>query len=172
MPSAPSVTLPSKGSNQRAATTTVAKEMKIPPSFLAKIISQLSIAGLLHTSPRRTRRRYPGTRAEGNFPAGCGRSHRWADPAQRMCWHQKPCAFEDDCLVHPIWVEVQESLVKRLRDHPLRRSLFLTQPSAFPPSGAIWAASGIQPYLLITDSPEYPSLRIIAGREFFSINRR
>ena len=35
---------------KRSATSVVAKEMKIPPSFLAKIISQLSIAGLLHTS--------------------------------------------------------------------------------------------------------------------------
>ena len=26
------------------------------------------------------------------------------------------CDFSDDCLVHPIWVEVQESLVKRLRE--------------------------------------------------------
>ena len=34
----------------RAATSIVAKEQHIPPSFLAKIISQLSIAGLLHTS--------------------------------------------------------------------------------------------------------------------------
>ena len=34
----------------RTATSTIAEEQKIPPSFLAKIISQLSIAGLLHTS--------------------------------------------------------------------------------------------------------------------------
>ena len=38
------------GGNERAATSTVAEEQHIPPSFLAKIISQLSIAGLLHTS--------------------------------------------------------------------------------------------------------------------------
>ena len=42
--------LAKQGPNQRSATSTVAQEMKIPPSFLAKIISQLSIAGLLHTS--------------------------------------------------------------------------------------------------------------------------
>ena len=28
----------------------------------------------------------------------------------------KPCTFEEDCLVHPIWLEVQQSLVKRLRE--------------------------------------------------------
>src|SRR5512138_2383950 len=38
------------GNTERAATSTVAKEQNIPPSFLAKIVSQLSIAGLLHTS--------------------------------------------------------------------------------------------------------------------------
>jgi Rrf2 family protein len=36
--------------NEKAATSIIAKEQKIPPSFLAKIISQLSIAGLIHTS--------------------------------------------------------------------------------------------------------------------------
>ena len=35
---------------QRASTSKIAKEQNIPPSFLAKIISQLSVAGLLHTS--------------------------------------------------------------------------------------------------------------------------
>src|SRR5512139_789608 len=38
------------GQTERAATSQVAQEQHIPPSFLAKIISQLSIAGLLHTS--------------------------------------------------------------------------------------------------------------------------
>jgi Rrf2 family protein len=36
--------------NQRAATSQIADKQRIPPSFLAKIISQLSIAGLIHTS--------------------------------------------------------------------------------------------------------------------------
>src|SRR5574338_587553 len=35
---------------ERAATSLIAEEQRIPPSFLAKIISQLSIAGLIHTS--------------------------------------------------------------------------------------------------------------------------
>ena len=38
------------GNAERSATSAVAKEQNIPPSFLAKIISQLSIAGLLYTS--------------------------------------------------------------------------------------------------------------------------
>ena len=35
---------------KRAATSQIAEMQHIPPSFLAKIISQLSIAGLIHTS--------------------------------------------------------------------------------------------------------------------------
>jgi len=36
--------------NARAATRLIAEEMQIPISFLAKIVSQLSIAGLINTS--------------------------------------------------------------------------------------------------------------------------
>ena len=35
---------------QKASTYLIAQEQKIPPSFLAKIVSQLSIAGLIQTS--------------------------------------------------------------------------------------------------------------------------
>lgn len=38
------------GDERRAATSQIAEEQKIPPSFLAKIVSQLSVAGLLQTS--------------------------------------------------------------------------------------------------------------------------
>jgi Rrf2 family transcriptional regulator, iron-sulfur cluster assembly transcription factor len=39
-----------RNGDQRTATSAIAEEQRIPPSFLAKIVSQLSIAGLLHTS--------------------------------------------------------------------------------------------------------------------------
>ena len=38
------------GKGERMSTSRVAREQKIPPAFLAKIISQLSVAGVLHTS--------------------------------------------------------------------------------------------------------------------------
>ena len=50
MPSAPSDTLPNRDQISAPPQVQWLREMKIPPSFLAKIISQLSIAGLLHTS--------------------------------------------------------------------------------------------------------------------------
>jgi Rrf2 family protein len=107
--------LSKQGSDKRVATSTVAREMKIPPSFLAKIISQLSIAGLLHTSR--------GARG------GVSLAHEPKDISvldvveaidgpillNECVGTNKPCSFEDDCLVHPIWLEVQESLVSKLR---------------------------------------------------------
>ena len=58
------------GKGERVTTSQVAKEQKIPPSFLAKIISQLSIAGLLHTS----RRARGGVGGQLDFIYGASRS--------------------------------------------------------------------------------------------------
>jgi Rrf2 family protein len=102
--------------DKRSATSTVAREMKIPPSFLAKIISQLSIAGLLQTS-RGARGGVVLARPAGEISMldvveaidGPIRLNECVgDPAN--------CEFSDDCLVHPIWREVQESMVKRLSE--------------------------------------------------------
>jgi len=104
------------GSSQRIATSTVAREMNIPASFLAKIISQLSIAGLLHTSR--------GARGGVNL-AREAKKISILDVVEAIdgpillnecVGNPGICAFSDDCLVHPIWVEVQETLVKRLRE--------------------------------------------------------
>ena len=108
--------LAKQGPNQRSATSTVAQEMKIPPSFLAKIISQLSIAGLLHTSR--------GARG-GVTLARDAKEISLLDVVEAIdgpillnecVGDPADCVFIDDCLVHPIWVEAQESLVKRLRE--------------------------------------------------------
>jgi Rrf2 family protein len=102
--------------NQRAATSTVAKEMNIPPSFLAKIISQLSIAGLLHTSR--------GARG-GVTLARAASEISLLDVVEAIdgpillnecVGDPENCPFMDDCLVHPIWIEAQENLVRQLRD--------------------------------------------------------
>ncbi|MCS7010474.1 MAG: Rrf2 family transcriptional regulator [Anaerolineales bacterium] len=105
----------SRVGNQRAATSTVAKEMKIPPSFLAKIISQLSIAGIVQTS----RGAHGGVRLARPpeeitlldvVEAIDGPIHLnecVADPAK--------CEFSEYCIMHPVWVEAQQILAERLR---------------------------------------------------------
>jgi Rrf2 family protein len=102
--------------NQRAATSTVAREMKIPPSFLAKIISQLSIAGLLHTSR--------GARG-GVTLARDPKDITLLDVVEAIdgpillnecVGDPGNCEFSKDCAMHPIWMEAQEMLTKRLRE--------------------------------------------------------
>lgn len=100
---------------QRAATSRVAKEQKIPPSFLAKIISQLSIAGLIHTSR--------GARG-GVVLARKPKDITLLDVIEAIdgpirlneCVNGSSiCTFDDDCPLKPIWCDVQEDLVKRLK---------------------------------------------------------
>jgi Rrf2 family protein len=104
------------GPNQRAATSTVAQKQHIPPSFLAKIISQLSIAGLLHTSRG----------ARGGVTLARGPNEiSLLDVVEAIdgpillnecVGNPGDCNLSDDCPLHPIWSEAQETLVKRLRE--------------------------------------------------------
>jgi len=104
-----------KDENQRASTSQIAKVQQIPPSFLAKIISQLSIAGLIHTSR--------GARGGVSL----------ARPADQISVLEvveaidgpillngctgdvDDCIFGEDCLLRPLWCDVKNDLVERLR---------------------------------------------------------
>jgi Rrf2 family protein len=100
----------------RAATSKVAKEMKIPPSFLAKIISQLSIHGLLHTS-RGARGGVTLAREPGKISMlEVVEAIDGPILLNECVGNPSECEFNEDCLVHPIWVEAQKSLVKRLSE--------------------------------------------------------
>lgn len=107
--------LAKKGSEQRAATSQIAHEQQIPPSFLAKIVSQLSVAGLLQTSR--------GARGGVSL----------ARPAEQISLlevveaidgpillnecvgNNGACTFGDDCVMKPIWCDAQMELVYRLK---------------------------------------------------------
>lgn len=99
----------------RAATSTVAKEQHIPPSFLAKIISQLSIAGLLHTSR--------GARG-GVMLARDPRDITLLEVVEAIdgpiqlnecVADDGVCSFVGNCPIRTVWCEAQEELVARLR---------------------------------------------------------
>ncbi|RME87669.1 MAG: Rrf2 family transcriptional regulator [Anaerolineae bacterium] len=103
------------GPNQRAATGHVAREQHIPPSFLAKIISQLSIAGLLHTSR--------GARG-GVTLARDPKEITLLDVIEAIdgpirlneCVDNGGCTFEEECPLKPVWCEAQRELVERLKN--------------------------------------------------------
>lgn len=103
------------GNSERSATSTIAKEQNIPPSFLAKIISQLSIAGLLHTSR--------GARG-GVTLARDPRDITLLEVVEAIdgpiqlnecVGNNGACTFDDDCPIKPVWCDAQDDLVKRLR---------------------------------------------------------
>ena len=101
--------------NQRAATSQVAKEQHIPPSFLAKIISQLSIAGLLQTS-RGARGGVTLAREPGKITLLEVIEAIDGPIMLNECVGENgTCVFEDDCPLRPVWCEAQEELVNRLK---------------------------------------------------------
>ena len=103
------------GMDRRAATSQIAEKQNIPPSFLAKIISQLSVAGLLHTSR--------GARGGVSLP----RSPEEISLLEVLeaidgpillneCVVDKgACSFSDDCPMRPVWCDAQKDLVHHLK---------------------------------------------------------
>lgn len=103
------------GSEQRASTSQIAQEQQIPPSFLAKIVSQLSVAGLLQTSR--------GARGGVSL----ARSPETISLLEVVEAIDGPillnecvagsgiCTFGEDCPMRPIWCDAQAELVDRLK---------------------------------------------------------
>ncbi len=103
------------GNTERAATSSIAKEQRIPPSFLAKIISQLSIAGLLHTS--RGARGGVTLAREPKDITLLEVVEAIDGPIQlnECVANDGVCTFEEDCPIRPVWCNAQDELVKRLK---------------------------------------------------------
>src|ERR1043165_6729260 len=101
--------------NERTATSAVAKEQNIPPSFLAKIISQLSIAGLLHTS-RGARGGVTLARDPKDITL-LEVVEAIDGPIQlnECVGSEGACTFDGDCPIRSVWSEAQEDLVSRLK---------------------------------------------------------
>lgn len=103
------------GNTERSATSTIAREQNIPPSFLAKIISQLSIAGLLHTS--RGARGGVTLAREPKDITLLEVVEAIDGPIQlnECVANNGACTFEENCPIRPVWCDAQDELVNRLR---------------------------------------------------------
>jgi Rrf2 family protein len=104
------------GNTERSATSSVAKEQNIPPSFLAKIISQLSIAGLLHTS--RGARGGVTLAREPKDITLLEVVEAIDGPIQlnECVGSTGTCTFDENCPIKPVWCDAQEELVNRLKN--------------------------------------------------------
>lgn len=102
--------------NKRAATSQIAEEKRIPPSFLAKIISQLSIAGLIHTS-RGAKGGVSLARAPEEITVLEVVEAIDGPIALNDCTHDPAdCPFGDDCPLRVLWCSAQSDLISRLRN--------------------------------------------------------
>jgi Rrf2 family protein len=100
---------------KRAATSQIAEQQHIPPSFLAKIISQLSIAGLIHTS-RGARGGVSLARSPEEISVLEVVEAIDGPIALNECTEDPSgCPFGDDCAIRPLWCDAQNELVDRLR---------------------------------------------------------
>jgi len=102
------------GPDRRAATSQIAEEQKIPPSFLAKIVSQLSVAGLLQTSR--------GARG-GVSLARSPEDISFLEVVEAIdgpillnecVTDSGSCSFGESCAMRPVFCEAQAELVNRL----------------------------------------------------------
>jgi len=100
---------------KKAATSQIAEQQRIPPSFLAKIISQLSIAGLIHTS-RGARGGVELARAPEKISVLEVVEAIDGPISLNECSAQPDgCPFGEECPIRPIWCSTQHDLVDRLR---------------------------------------------------------
>ena len=103
------------GKDERVATSHIAKEQNIPPSFLAKIISQLSIAGFLHTARGArggvTLAREPKDITLLEVVEAIDGPIQLNECVQAI----GVCSFEDNCPVRAVWCDTQNELVRRLK---------------------------------------------------------
>ncbi|MGB9640170.1 MAG: RrF2 family transcriptional regulator [Anaerolineales bacterium] len=103
------------GPDHRAATSTIAQEQQIPPSFLAKIISQLSVAGLLNTS-RGARGGVSLARPPDEITLlDVVEAIDGPIMLNECVGEYGTCVFSDDCPIRPIWCDAQLELVTKLK---------------------------------------------------------
>jgi Rrf2 family protein len=104
------------GEEKRASTNQIAREQGIPTSFLAKIISQLSIAGILQTS-RGARGGVALTRPPEKITL-----LEVVEAIDGPIWlndcvnDPSVCIFGETCPLHKIWCQVQGELTTRLKN--------------------------------------------------------
>lgn len=116
--------------SQRAATSQIAAEQHIPPSFLAKIISQLSIAGLIHTS-RGARGGVSMARSPEDVSVLEVVEAIDGPIALNECTHgTSSCLFGENCPLRPLWCDTQSELVERLRSTNFAQFLKSQTPMA------------------------------------------
>ena len=103
------------GNNGPVSTSYVAKEQNIPTAFLPKIITQLSIAGILQTA-RGARGGIKLAREPKNITLLDVIEAIDGPMKLNVCVHRDgACVLEDNCPIQSVWCEVQKEFVARVQ---------------------------------------------------------
>ena len=102
--------------NEKAATSKIAEEKNIPQSFLAKIISQLSIAGLINTSRGAKGGVSLARRPEKISLLDVVEAIDGPIALNECVDDPEVCSFGDNCPIHEVWCEAKTELVRKLRE--------------------------------------------------------
>ncbi len=99
---------------EKASTKDIAETQKIPPSFLAKIVSQLSIAGLIQTS-RGARGGIMLARSPEEISILNVVEAIDGPVLLNACTvNSHVCPFGEDCPLHEIWCETRNQMIEKL----------------------------------------------------------
>lgn len=113
------VYLASHDPNQKVATSQIAKDYQIPPSFLTKIVSQLSIAGLIHTS-RGARGGVALARSPEDITILDVLEAIDGPVLMNECVSDSCfCVFKETCKIHNFWCEMRKDVTDRMRSATL-----------------------------------------------------
>ena len=101
---------------QRVSTSVIASEQRIPASFLAKIVAQLSIAGVLHTSRGAHGGVTLARKAEDISLLEVVEAIDGPVQLNECVENGELCEFSDKCPMRPVWCDAQKDLVDKLRN--------------------------------------------------------
>jgi len=101
--------------DDRASTAGIAKQERIPSSFLAKIISQLSIAGIIQTTRGAKGGVVLAKKPEDITLLDVVESIDGPIALNECVLHENVCAFDQECPIKQVWCDAQAELVAKLR---------------------------------------------------------
>jgi Rrf2 family protein len=101
--------------SHRISTAEIARKMKIPPSFLAKIMSQLSVAGLIETARGAHGGVVLARPAEDISMLEVVEAIDGPVTLNACTTDPDKCEFGRDCPIHEVWCLTQAELAEKLR---------------------------------------------------------
>lgn len=102
--------------DERASTSKIAETQKIPASFLAKIISQLSIAGLIHTSRGAGGGVVLARKPDEISLLDVVEAIDGPITLNECTSNPSLCTFGESCPLHEVFCETQKEMVRKLQE--------------------------------------------------------